>query len=121
MRVVDDGIAIHVLEFVAPSEYMVRPPQPPSHFFVIDVSLTSVRSGMLTSVAHAQVGFLTYDESVGGSNLNQLRKEKACNYPQRRYNSVQRRIDDAAKTNVVNFSTTRVLKTMIRTESASVF
>ena len=57
---------------------MVRPPQPPSYFFVIDVSLTSVRSGMLTSVAHAistsldtlpghprtQVGFLTYDESV---------------------------------------------------------
>lgn len=67
-----------VVEFVAPSEYMVRPPQPPSYFFVIDVSLTSVRSGMLTSVAHAistsldtlpghprtQVGFLTYDESV---------------------------------------------------------
>ena len=67
-----------VVEFVAPSEYMVRPPQPPSYFFIIDVSLTSVRSGMLTSVAHAistsldtlpghprtQVGFLTYDESV---------------------------------------------------------
>ena len=57
---------------------MVRPPQPPSYFFVIDVSLTSVRSGMLKSVAKAisasldslpgsprtQVGFLTYDDSV---------------------------------------------------------
>lgn len=67
-----------VVEFIAPSEYMVRPPQPPSYFFVIDVSLTSARSGMLASVAHAisssldtlpghprtQVGFLTYDESV---------------------------------------------------------
>lgn len=57
---------------------MVRPPQPPSYFFVIDVSATSVQSGMLTSVANAirasldslpgsprtQVGFLTYDDSV---------------------------------------------------------
>ncbi|KAL3769464.1 hypothetical protein ACHAWU_008873 [Discostella pseudostelligera] len=67
-----------VMEFIAPSEYMVRPPQPPSYFFVIDVSATSVRSGMLHSVAKAisasldsmpgsprtQVGFITYDDSV---------------------------------------------------------
>ena len=67
-----------VVEFVAPSEYMVRPPQPPSYFFVIDVSVASVRSGVLRSVANAisasldslpgnprtQVGFLTYDEGV---------------------------------------------------------
>jgi len=67
-----------IVEFIAPSEYMVRPPQPPSYFFVIDVSATSVKSGMLKSVAAAistslddlpgaprtQVGFLTYDESV---------------------------------------------------------
>lgn len=67
-----------VVEYIAPSEYMVRPPQPPSYFFVIDVSATSVRSGMLRSVASAisasldslpgsprtQVGFLTYDDSV---------------------------------------------------------
>ena len=57
---------------------MVRPPQPPSYFFVIDVSVTSVRCGMLKSVAEGirqsldnlpgsprtQVGFLTYDDSV---------------------------------------------------------
>eukprot|EP00970_Alexandrium_tamarense_P007425 scaffold1361_cov269-Alexandrium_tamarense.AAC.5 len=57
---------------------MVRPPQPPSYFFVIDVSMASVRSGMLKSAAKAiaeslddlpgsprtQVGFITYDESV---------------------------------------------------------
>ena len=67
-----------VVEYIAPSEYMVRPPQPPSYFFVIDVSVTSVQSGMLLSVANAirasldalpgsprtQVGFLTYDDSV---------------------------------------------------------
>ena len=66
------------IEYIAPSEYMVRPPQPPSYFFVIDVSAVSVRSGMLQSVADAikasldelpgsprtQVGFLTYDDSV---------------------------------------------------------
>lgn len=66
------------MEYIAPSEYMVRPPQPPSYFFVIDVSATSVKSGMLKSVASAisasldslpgsprtQVGFLTYDDSV---------------------------------------------------------
>ena len=67
-----------VVEFVAPSEYMVRPPQPPSYFFLIDVSLTAVRSGVLASVANAikrslddlpgesrtQVGFITFDDSV---------------------------------------------------------
>lgn len=67
-----------VVEYLAPSEYMVRPPQPPSYFFVIDVSVTSVRSGMLKSVSKAiansldslpgsprtQVGFLTFDDSV---------------------------------------------------------
>jgi len=66
------------IEYIAPSEYMVRPPQPPSYFFVIDVSAASVRSGMLQSVAdgiarslddlpgspRTQVGFLTYDDSV---------------------------------------------------------
>ena len=67
-----------VVEFVAPSEYMVRPPQPPSYFFVIDVSAGAVQSGVLASVASAirnslddlpgsprtQVGFLTYDDGV---------------------------------------------------------
>jgi len=66
------------VEFVAPSEYMVRPPQPPSYFFVIDVSATAARSGALKSVAAAiknslddlpggtrtQIGFITYDNGV---------------------------------------------------------
>lgn len=67
-----------VVEFIAPSEYMVRPPQPSSYFFVIDVSATAVRSGVLASMANAikrslddlpgetrtQVGFITFDNSV---------------------------------------------------------
>lgn len=35
------------VEFVAPTEYMVRPPMPPLYFFLIDVSITAVRCGML--------------------------------------------------------------------------
>lgn len=35
-----------VYEFVAPMEYMVRPPQPPAYVFVIDVSFLAVSTGM---------------------------------------------------------------------------
>ncbi len=66
------------VEWVAPSEYMVRPPQPPSYFFVIDVSAQSAQSGMLASASRAilrslddlpggkrtQIGFITFDTSV---------------------------------------------------------
>ena len=41
------------VEFVAPADYMVRPPQPPVYFFVIDVSSTAGSSGMLTSCVRA--------------------------------------------------------------------
>ncbi len=41
------------VEFVAPSDYMVRPPQPPVYFFVIDVSSTSAASRMLSSCVKA--------------------------------------------------------------------
>lgn len=72
-----------VVEFIAPSEYMVRPPQAPTYFFVIDVSATAVRSGMLQSVATAikaslddlpgrgrtKIGFVTFDNSVHYYNL----------------------------------------------------
>ena len=67
-----------IVEFIAPAEYMVRPPQPPSYFFVIDISATAVRSGMLKSVSAAikkslndlpgntrtQIGFITFDNAV---------------------------------------------------------
>ncbi|CDR41474.1 CYFA0S07e02586g1_1 [Cyberlindnera fabianii] len=40
-----------VVEFVAPQEYMVRPPQPLVLSFVIDVSVNAVKTGMLATVA----------------------------------------------------------------------
>lgn len=72
-----------VVEFVAPAEYMVRPPQEPTYFFVIDVSATAVRSGMVESAARAikaslddlpgrgrtKIGFITFDNAVHYYNL----------------------------------------------------
>ncbi|KAK2079444.1 hypothetical protein QBZ16_003136 [Prototheca wickerhamii] len=66
------------VEYVAPAEYMVRAPQPPSYVFVIDVSFPAVSSGMLASVcatiraqldafhgdSRTQVGFITFDSAV---------------------------------------------------------
>ncbi|CAN4083632.1 unnamed protein product [Withania somnifera] len=66
------------VEFIAPAEYMVRPPMPPLYFFLIDVSLTAVRSGMLEVLSQTikscldslpgfprtQIGFITYDSTV---------------------------------------------------------
>jgi protein transport protein SEC24 len=71
------------VEFVAPGDYMVRPPQPPVYIFVIDVSSTSSQSGMLESCVRAikeslddlpglprtQIGFITFDSSVHFYNL----------------------------------------------------
>ncbi len=68
-----------VVEFVAPQEYMVRPPQPCVYFFVIDVSLASVQSGMVATAARTildsldkipnqdnrtKIGFLTVDSTL---------------------------------------------------------
>ena len=41
------------VEFVAPGDYMVRPPQPPVYFFVIDVSEPAVASGMIQCCVNA--------------------------------------------------------------------
>ncbi|KAI0057150.1 hypothetical protein BV25DRAFT_1920366 [Artomyces pyxidatus] len=38
-----------VVEFVAPTEYMVRPPQPAVYIFLIDVSHSAVQSGMVAT------------------------------------------------------------------------
>jgi protein transport protein SEC24 len=73
-----------VVEFVAPTEYMVRPPQEPTYFFVLDVSATAVRSGMLSAASRAikasldnlpgagctKIGFITFDNSVHYFNLS---------------------------------------------------
>ncbi|XP_051118622.1 protein transport protein Sec24-like At3g07100 [Andrographis paniculata] len=71
------------VEFIAPAEYMVRPPMPPLYFFLIDVSISAVRSGMLEIVAQTikscldslpgaprtQIGFITYDSTIHFYNM----------------------------------------------------
>lgn len=68
------------VEYIAPSEYMVRPPQPPVFMFVIDVSYTAVVTGMLDTVVttikeviqsgslpggeRAHIGIMTFDTSL---------------------------------------------------------
>lgn len=75
-----------VVEYIAPGEYMVRPPQPPVFMFVIDVSYNAVATGMLDTVVssikesiqsglipggqRAQAGIITYDTSVHFYNLS---------------------------------------------------
>lgn len=66
------------MEYIAPSEYMVRPPQAATYLFVMDVSFQAVETGYL-KVATDQilecldhipgdgrtaVGFITFDSAV---------------------------------------------------------
>ncbi|KAI9797472.1 MAG: COPII subunit [Candelina submexicana] len=68
-----------VVEFVAPQEYMVRPPQPLIYLFIFDVSYPSVTSGLLATSARCilesldripnadrrtRVGFMAVDSSL---------------------------------------------------------
>ncbi|KAL2345585.1 hypothetical protein Fmac_006870 [Flemingia macrophylla] len=71
------------VEFVAPAEYMVRAPMPPVYFFLIDVSISAVRSGMIEVVANTikscldelpgfprtQIGFATFDSTIHFYNM----------------------------------------------------
>ncbi|KAF6168995.1 hypothetical protein GIB67_038492 [Kingdonia uniflora] len=71
------------VELVAPTEYMVRPPMPPVYFFLIDVSSSAARSGMLEVVSktikscldelsglpRTQIGFLTFDSTLHFYNM----------------------------------------------------
>ncbi|XP_028050482.2 protein transport protein Sec24A isoform X2 [Monomorium pharaonis] len=66
------------IEFIAPSEYMVRPPQPAVYLFVLDVSRLAVESGYLRIVCNTiadelshlpgdsrtQIGFLAVDSTL---------------------------------------------------------
>lgn len=73
-----------VVEFVAPQEYMVRPPQPCVFFFVIDVSFQAVQSGAVAVAARTildtldripnsdnrtKIGFMTVDSTLHFYNL----------------------------------------------------
>jgi len=68
-----------VVEFVAPQEYMVRPPQPLVYLFLFDVSYAAVSSGLLATSARTildslnripnadrrtRIGFIAADSSL---------------------------------------------------------
>ncbi|KAI8867522.1 hypothetical protein GQ42DRAFT_164737 [Ramicandelaber brevisporus] len=75
-----------VVEFIAPSEYLVRAPTPPVYLFVIDSSFASISSGLIEYAARAIkesldvipnsdgrtcVGFITVDASLHFYYLNE--------------------------------------------------
>ncbi|CAN6888267.1 unnamed protein product [Brassica oleracea] len=71
------------VEIIAPTEYMVRPPMPPIYFFLIDVSFSATKSGMLEVATQTikscldnlpgyprtQIGFITYDSTLHFYNM----------------------------------------------------
>ncbi|XP_077388931.1 protein transport protein Sec24B [Festucalex cinctus] len=73
------------VEFIASSDYMLRPPQPSVYLFVLDVSHNGVESGYLKYFCESllenlyklpgdsrtKVGFLTFDSSVHFYNLQE--------------------------------------------------
>lgn len=66
------------VEFIAPSEYMLRPPQPSVFLFVLDVSFNALETGYLQLLckllkenlekmpgdSRTQIGFITFDSTV---------------------------------------------------------
>ena len=56
------------VEFVAPAEYMVRPPMPPLYFFLIDVSISAVKNGTL----EVRIFFLSSLELISVMVLNMI-------------------------------------------------
>ncbi|KAK1882732.1 Protein transport protein Sec24A [Dissostichus eleginoides] len=73
------------IEFIAPSEYMLRPPQPAAYLFVLDVSHNAVETGylnvfcqsMLENInalpgdSRTKVGFITFDSTIHFYNLQE--------------------------------------------------
>ena len=71
------------VEYLAPEEYMVRPPMPPTFVFAFDVSYPAIASGLLATAIDSvrscldslpgaertQVGILTYDSNVHFYNM----------------------------------------------------
>uniref|UniRef100_A0A8C6L1P5 SEC24 homolog A, COPII coat complex component n=1 Tax=Nothobranchius furzeri TaxID=105023 RepID=A0A8C6L1P5_NOTFU len=73
------------IEFIAPSEYMLRPPQPAVYLFVLDVSHNAVETGFLSVFCQSvldnidalpgdsrtKVGFITFDSTIHFYNLQE--------------------------------------------------
>lgn len=71
------------IEFIAPAEYMLRPPQPPVYLYLLDVSHVAAETGYLKLFcdvlleelekipgdSRTQIGFITYASSVQFYNL----------------------------------------------------
>ncbi|XP_055621353.1 protein transport protein Sec24A-like isoform X1 [Toxorhynchites rutilus septentrionalis] len=71
------------IEFIAPSEYMLRPPQPAIYLFLLDVSSIAQQTGYLHTVcntlvdhleslpgdARTQVGFIAYNSAIHFYNI----------------------------------------------------
>ncbi|KNC84537.1 hypothetical protein SARC_03240 [Sphaeroforma arctica JP610] len=73
-----------IVEYIAPQEYMVRPPQPAVHMVLLDVSQKSVQSGLVHTVVNSlrenflnlpgddrrMFGLITYDSTLHFYKLN---------------------------------------------------
>lgn len=71
------------IEFIAPSEYMLRPPQPAVYLFVLDVTFNAIGTGYLSIVcktllseldklpgdSRTQIGFIAFDQAIHFFNL----------------------------------------------------
>ncbi|XP_027977086.1 protein transport protein Sec24B isoform X3 [Eumetopias jubatus] len=73
------------VEFIASSDYMLRPPQPAVYLFVLDVSHNAVEAGYLTILCQSllenldklpgdsrtRIGFMTFDSTIHFYNLQE--------------------------------------------------
>ncbi|KAF4098121.1 protein transport protein Sec24A [Onychostoma macrolepis] len=73
------------IEFIAPSEYMLRPPQPAVYLFLLDVSHNALETGYLDVVCQTlldnldslpgdtrtKIGFITFDSTIHFYNLQE--------------------------------------------------
>uniref|UniRef100_A0A673LEY0 Protein transport protein Sec24A-like n=1 Tax=Sinocyclocheilus rhinocerous TaxID=307959 RepID=A0A673LEY0_9TELE len=73
------------IEFIAPSEYMLRPPQPAVYLFILDVSHNAVETGYLDVFCQTllesldslpgdtrtKIGFITFDSTIHFYNLQE--------------------------------------------------